>query len=40
MRQQDTLRLVRAVRLDRVRGRESLYVEVTGKIGDDGAEDT
>lgn len=38
MRQQDTLGLVCAIGLDRVRVRERLYVEVPGKIGDDGAE--
>lgn len=39
MRQQDALGLVRAVGLDRVRGRECLNIEVLGKVRDDGAED-
>ena len=40
MRQQDALRLVRTVGLDRVRSREGLYIEVLGKIGDNGTENT
>lgn len=40
MRQQDALRLVRAVGLDRVRGLECLNIEVLGKVRDDGAKDT
>lgn len=40
MRKQDALGLVRAVGLDRVRGRERLNIEVSSKVGDDSAEDT
>lgn len=40
MRHQDAFRLVRTVGLDRVRGRERLYLEVLGEVGDDGVEDT
>lgn len=40
MRQQDALRLVCTVSLDRVRSRECLYIEVLGKVRDNGTEDT